>query len=206
MQFDFRFVLALTLVAFIALTDGSDTFDNELWRAASTTYAYQFTLGLKNEFHHVKDWRRLGLKAGRTITLEEHIAISDASPEEKDDRLRKLRQNVLAKTPAIVIQITVQSEEGVPYCMPCSYTHPIKGLGVQVCLFPFLINMQPNHQVTGAFTCQCMLRGLAPFFCMARSQAVSINFGSRLRVPTAHQLPSTFLFIYFELARRCHFS
>jgi hypothetical protein len=127
MQFDFRFASSLTVVGFLALAGSSAPFNNEMWKAVSLRYMYQFTLGLKDEFNHLKDWRRLGLKKARRITLEDHLEMS-ARPEERVTRLRKLRENVAEKSPAIVIQIRVEREDGVLYCMPNSYIHGIGGL------------------------------------------------------------------------------
>jgi len=73
MQFDFRFSSSLAIVGFLALVGNSAPFNNEQWKAISLRYAYQFTLGLKDEFNHLKDWRRLGLKKARCIMLEDHL-------------------------------------------------------------------------------------------------------------------------------------
>jgi len=40
-------------------------------------------------------------------------------------RLRKLRENV-------IIQVRVEGEDGILYCMPSSYTHGIVGLRLNV--------------------------------------------------------------------------
>ena len=59
--------------------------------------------------------------------LEDHFEMS-ARPEERVTRLRKLRDNVAEKSPAIFIQVKVEREDGVLYCTPSSYTHGIVGL------------------------------------------------------------------------------
>ena len=55
MQFDFRFASSLAVVGFLALAGNSAPFNDEQWNAVSLTYAYQFTLGLKDKFNHSKD-------------------------------------------------------------------------------------------------------------------------------------------------------
>lgn len=127
MQFNFRFASSLAIVGFLALAGNSAPFNNEQWKAVSLRYAYQFTLGLKDEFNHSKDWRRLGLKKARRIMLEDHLEML-ARPEERVTRLRKLRDNVVEKSPAIIIQVRVEREDGILYCTPSSYTHGIVGL------------------------------------------------------------------------------
>lgn len=128
MQFDFRFASSLALVGFLALAGNSTPFDEEKWREVSMGSAYQFTLGLKDDFHHSKDCRRLGLKKARIISLEDHCLEMSAKPEGRATRLSQLQDNVIEKCPAIIIQIRVESEDGVLYCKPSSYTHAIKGL------------------------------------------------------------------------------
>src|SRR5258705_13313225 len=91
MVFEFRFASALALVGFLALAGQSAVFEKNSWQSISMTYVYQFTLGLKSETDYSTDWRRLGLKKARVITLQEHVKKS-AKPGNKQTRLRKLQK------------------------------------------------------------------------------------------------------------------
>lgn len=142
-KFESYFATPLASIANSAVTAKSKAIqENQPWMLTSTTYGYQFVLGLASAESGASGKKRLGLKSGKLIVLEEFVesnislqnkavsAIREQFPDfpavqNTSSKLVDLRGNISSKYPAIAVVLAVESWESKPYCPPCSFVHKI---------------------------------------------------------------------------------
>lgn len=143
-KFESHFATSLLPIAHSALVTKWKTLNNgQPWVNISTTYGYQFTLGLADATNIAKGRKRLGLKAGKLIRLEEYVDVcvslqkravcviaqelipSLLIPDSRETKLAGIRSNILSKNHSVTIILAVESSCGTPYCPPCSFVHEI---------------------------------------------------------------------------------
>lgn len=129
MAFDFRHSVSLVIVALSALIPGP--FERVAWQTISTTYAYQFVLGLKADSKGGKDWQRVGLKRGKRISLTDLAAIT-AADGFRDAKVATLQRRLRERYPAVLVLLEVEGHNGVPYCLPSSFIHEFLSPPAQV--------------------------------------------------------------------------